>query len=211
MKGWKQAAIAVGAATALLSLSFAVGVGIAAMIGVSFAPQSSQDLAAWAQAVGSVAAIAVAWHLGVGQARYARRMMAVADEGARTAAESAVDVLNSAVLNTLMFVIYARKKGLGMPSPFAPGLVLRGDLVDTRDILRSIVRSLERVALYEHLLPTDRSKVDSAIDAAGRILNVVDTSDFRDRARDLLRVTNAHKAIRAAYYHFKPDGELPTL
>lgn len=211
MDRWKQLVIAVGAAVALLTVAFVLGVGIAAMFGVSFAPKGSSDLAAWAQAVGGIAAIAVAWHLGVGQARYARRMLAVADEGARAAAESAADVLIGAILNTLLIVIYAKKNGLGESKPSAPGMVLREDIADARGILRTMVTSLERVASQEHLLPAGRAKVDSAIDAARRILDVLDNSDFTDQMRDYFRVNSAHVAIREAYLHFKPDGKLPEL
>lgn len=68
----RQILIAVGKAIALFIVSFVSAVGVAAMIGTEFAPKGSGDLAAWMQAVGSVAAIAIAYLLGADNARMSR-------------------------------------------------------------------------------------------------------------------------------------------
>ncbi|WP_241131122.1 hypothetical protein [Achromobacter xylosoxidans] len=206
MKRWKKAAIAIGAAVALLTLSFVLGVGVAAMIGVSFAPKTSADLAGWAQATGSIAAIAVAWHLGVGQARYTRELDKNRSSGERAATAAAAKVVENTFINTFGLYVQARDQGLCVDSVPQLPRALSPKLFPGRDILRALVRSLDRVAQRQHMLAPDRDAVDAACLAADRILVVLDSRDFSDIANCMVRMKVAHLDIRKAFEHFAPSS-----
>lgn len=211
MKRWKQLAIAVGVAAggavALLTLAFVVGVGMAAMLGVSFAPKTSSDLAGWAQAVGSVAAIAVAWYLGAGQARYTRDLINIRDAAERAATTTAGNLVEHAFITTFGIHSTAEQRGLtadGAEEGSQQGL--RTELAPMRDNLRVLANSLDRVGQREHMLSQDRAAVDSASLAAGRILALLDSNNFKSKRHYVEKLSVAHEDVRQACIHFKPDS-----